>query len=246
MDRTPYLAHIRAEAETLLVAAAYDLAAPVPACPGWDVAHLVGHLGGLYRWVAGWVSSEGHTGQDAPTVERRPSDAGVVVAWARAGLDELLAALAAVSDEALSATWVEHRPGRFWPRRMAVETALHRWDVQAAVGEPEAGPEPVDAGLAVEGIDELFDVLVPERVGDGLRGEGEVLHLHATDAPGEWLVTLTDGLPVVERGHAKGDVAARGTASDLLLYLWHRVPADRLQVFGDAGLLERWRDAVQI
>jgi uncharacterized protein (TIGR03083 family) len=245
MDRTPYLAHIRDEAGRLLVAASLGLDAPVRACPDWDVARLVGHLGSLYRWVAGWVAAPSHTRDDAPTVERRPSDPSAVVEWTRAGLDELLAAFAAVSDEALAARWVDHGPGRFWPRRMAVETALHRWDVEGAVGGPEAAG-PVDAGLAVEGIDEMFDVLVPERVGDALRGNGEVLHLHATDAPGEWLVTLTDGPPAVERGHAKGDVAARGTASDLLLFLWRRVPADRLQVFGDAALLERWRDAVRI
>ena len=44
--------------------------------------------------------------------------------------------------------------------------------------------------------------------------------------------------------HAKGDVAARGTASDLLLFLWGRVPADTLEVFGDADLLARFRQAI--
>ncbi len=52
-----------------------------------------------------------------------------------------------------------------------------------------------------------------------------------------------DGL-VVTREHAKGDVAARGTASDLLLFLYGRADADRLDVFGDAALLARWRELV--
>ena len=34
--------------------------------------------------------------------------------------------------------------------------------------------------------------------------------------------------------HAKGDVAARGHRVRLLLFLWGRVPADALEVFGDA------------
>ena len=39
-----------------------------------------------------------------------------------------------------------------------------------------------------------------------------------------------------EHGHAKGDVALRGTASDLLLWAWNRVPVDdRFEVFGDAA-----------
>ena len=37
-----------------------------------------------------------------------------------------------------------------------------------------------------------------------------------------------------EHGHAKGDVALRGTAGDLLLWAWNRVPVDdRFEVFGD-------------
>ncbi|MEX2031704.1 MAG: hypothetical protein WEA81_02445, partial [Dehalococcoidia bacterium] len=42
--------------------------------------------------------------------------------------------------------------------------------------------------------------------------------------------------------HAKGDVAARGTASDLLAWQLGRGPLDRLEVFGDEALLARWRE----
>ena len=73
------------------------------------------------------------------------------------------------------------------------------------------------------------------------------IHLHATDIDGEWLVTLGPGGISHEHGHAKGDVALRGTASDLLLWCWNRVPVDdRFEVFGDATLLEAWRTAVVI
>jgi hypothetical protein len=46
--------------------------------------------------------------------------------------------------------------------------------------------------------------------------------------------------PEVTRAHAKGDVAARGGASDLLLVHRNRVALDAVQVFGNAGLLDRW------
>ena len=49
------------------------------------------------------------------------------------------------------------------------------------------------------------------------------------------------GVNVVNE-HAKGDVAARGAASDLLLMMWGRVPVTQVEVFGDASLLERWSD----
>ena len=49
------------------------------------------------------------------------------------------------------------------------------------------------------------------------------------------------GVTVVNE-HAKGDVAARGGASDLLLMMWGRIPVAQVEVFGDASLLERWSD----
>jgi uncharacterized protein (TIGR03083 family) len=240
MDPTPYPNLVRADADALLEAAAGALDTPVPSCPGWTVERLVGHLGRVYRSNAGWVL----TPEAPPTPERAPAGAAVLD-WTRAGRDQFLEAVAALDDDATVPTWLGPQPGRFWPRRMAVETAIHRWDAEAAVGSP-ASAAPIDAALAVEGIEELVTVLLPRRGGGGLAGGGEVLHLHATDADGEWLLTLTDGPPTVDHGHAKGDVAARGPASDLLLFLTHRVAADRLQVFGDADLLERWRQAVHL
>ena len=84
----------------------------------------------------------------------------------------------------------------------------------------------------------------------GRRGQvRDTMVLGVVDRPagtGEWLVTLGPEGPTVEHAHAKGDVAVRGTASDLLLLLWNRVPVDRCEVFGDAGLLDRWREAVTL
>jgi predicted lipid carrier protein YhbT len=48
----------------------------------------------------------------------------------------------------------------------------------------------------------------------------------------------------VRREHAKGDVAVRAPASDLLLFLWGRIPPDRLEVMGDTALLPRWFELV--
>ena len=48
----------------------------------------------------------------------------------------------------------------FWARRQAQELAIHRWDAQTAAGEPR----PIDRALAVDGIQEVFDIL-PERPG---------------------------------------------------------------------------------
>jgi hypothetical protein len=105
----------------------------------------------------------------------------------------------------------------------------------------------IERGLAVDGIAEWLDFT---RVFGAKRhaSRDETVHLHCTDIDtdgegGEWLVTLTSEGAEIEPVHAKGDVAARGTASDLDLFLWGRVGFEALEVFGDAGLLERFRAA---
>jgi hypothetical protein len=77
-----------------------------------------------------------------------------------------------------------------------------------------------------------------------LAGTGQTIHLHATDIEaGEWLLDLQPDQVRWERSHAKGDVAARASASDLLLLLWSRIPPAAVETFGDAGLLSRWQQA---
>jgi uncharacterized protein (TIGR03083 family) len=274
MDRASYLESLRRDAADLFSAATPALAADVPTCPGWTVERLVGHVGRVYRWTTGWIT----TGA-AAEVERPPAGDAVVV-WARAGLDELVAALdtgdaraggrpgpdEAGADDAgagggpgtddsaagggpgspaMVATWAGQQPAIFWPRRMAIETALHRWDAQAARGDAA----PVSTPLALDAIDELFEVILPWRGTVDVAPEGTSVHLHATDVDGgagEWLVTFVSAGVAVEHAHAKGDLAVRGTASDLLLLLWNRIGPERCQVFGNVGLLERWRAEIAL
>src|SRR5437588_8914647 len=51
-----WLAALRADGPAFRAAVAEAAPdAPVPSCPEWTVAHLAGHLAGIYRWVAGHV-----------------------------------------------------------------------------------------------------------------------------------------------------------------------------------------------
>ena len=119
-------------------------------------------------------------------------------------------------------------------RRMAHETAMHLWDAQQAAGR---GPaiEPV---LASDGIDEFLDHFLG--ADDAAEAVGGSVHLHCTDVPGEWTVRpQDDGGFLVAREHAKGDAALRGSAGDLLLVLWRRLPLDTIDVVGDAAVAAR-------
>ena len=41
------------------------------------------------------------------------------------------------------------------------------------------------------------------------------------------------------REHAKGDAAIRGSASDLLLALWRRIPSSELEIIGNRDVAEQ-------
>jgi uncharacterized protein (TIGR03083 family) len=154
-----------------------------------------------------------------------------VLEWYRTTLAELVADLRAVDDpdRPVYSFSPAHQRAGFWPRRMAQETVVHRVDAQQAVGVPVA---PVDPDLAVDGIDEVFGVFVPALGADRSPGDDRTVHLHATDAEGEWTIRFAEGEVVATTGHDQGDAAVRGPAGELLLWLWGRRPLESLEVAG--------------
>ena len=236
MDPDVHLAHLRADAALLLEAARAEPDAPVLACPGWDRRKLVKHLCVPY----GWSSAQAETGPGEQRGFRdaeRPAEGVDVFEFFEGATERVLAALAAMDTTATWPTWAGPKPGSWFPRRMAHETAVHRWD--AAGG-------PIDAALAVDGIDELLSEFTPMLGADRFGGATSTLHLHATDLDtGEWLVTLGPEALTSERVHAKGDAALRGAADDLYLFTWNRVPLDdRFELIGDRAAAERWANTV--
>ena len=110
-------------------------------------------------------------------------------------------------------SWTPDRTAGFWARRQANETAVHRYDAQLATGATAADRARA-RGRRHRRVLRADPVLAVGR--SRARRPARSMHLHCTDGEGEWLVRLgADGV-VVTREHAKGDVAARGTASDLV------------------------------
>jgi uncharacterized protein (TIGR03083 family) len=169
----------------------------------------------------------------------QPPEDGVLD-WYRTTLTQLVVDLRALGDPdrpVYSFAPGQQRAG-FWPRRMAQETTVHRVDAEQAARRPVGA---IDPGFAVDGIDEVFTVFVPALGAGRSPGDGRTVHLHATDADGEWLIRFEPGDLVVEAGHAKGDAAVRGPAAELLLWLWGRRPLDALEVHGNQGAVEHLR-----
>lgn len=233
MDARTYAGFLRRDGFALAHAAEDRLDAAVDSCPGWTISDLVWHTGEVHSF---WeqVAGKGLRDHHDTVMPERPRDEELLD-WFRRGVEKLAETLENTDPARPVWTWAPQKDVAFIQRRMAHETAVHRWDAQAAVGDPS----PVDADLAADGVDEFLDFFLPAEP-EHLRGEGESVHLHSTDAEGEWLVTVHDGEVDVAREHARGDAAVRAPASDLLLLLWRRIPSAGVEVLGDRAALDHF------
>jgi uncharacterized protein (TIGR03083 family) len=229
----PYLDALRQDGDALLAAARRDLKAPVPSCPGWDVEMLVAHIAQVYTYAAQQARCAEPVAMDPPV----PAGEAILDFFAEAHA-ALLLVLRETPADAPAWNWARNEPNTvaFWPRRMAQETTVHRWDAQSATGSSE----PIPTWLACDCIGEMIDVFLPMRRGRVKEDVTGTVHLHATDPvagmPSEWVIELgPKGATSWHEGHEKGDAAIRGGASDLLLAVWQRSSA--AERFGDATLL---------
>jgi hypothetical protein len=244
MDTATALQAIGDDAAALLEAALLDPGVPVPHCAPWDAGHLVRHQGGIFAWMAAIVSAgERVSRRDLPAAPEADDE---VPAWYRRELAGVLDVFADADPAAT--TWTFSATGNrrvaWWHRRLAVETAVHRWDAQHAAASAgllsDAEVSPVAGDVAGAGIEEFVVDFLPGLLdGEGGAGITGTLHLHATDGPSEWWMDLDAG-GVARPDHAKADTALRATRSDLLLWLYNRVPASRLTVFGPSEVVDRW------
>ena len=236
LEGEAYLASLERDGAVLADAAEGNLDAAVPGCPGWDVDELVWHTGGVHYF---WGTIARDHLQDPNQVERpqRPSR-DEVISWYRTNLARTVDALRSTDPTTSVWTWTSEKDVAWIRRRMAHETAIHSWDALSATRTP---PE-IATAIAIDGIDEFLEFFVtePGKVADAS------VHLHATDGDGEWFVEVKDGELHVRHEHAKGDVAVRGIASNLLLLLWGRIPEADVEVHGDRSALFRFLEAADL
>jgi len=236
-----YLQVLSERADALLDASPGAMGLEVPTCPGWTVADLVVHVGLVWGWAADTVATRMRA-ERSPAPEERSEDA--LRTWAKEQAARLCEALGAADPEASCWTFGLPRSTRFWFRRQALETALHAWDAEGAVGTAAR----IDPDVAADGVDEHLTVIVPRSVGrEPEAWSGETVHLHRTDGDGEWFVRLGPGGQVtLDRTHAKADLALRGPAEALWLWSANRARAEELGIerFGDDTIAERWRTTI--
>jgi uncharacterized protein (TIGR03083 family) len=236
-----FLAAIRRESDLFYATA--DSADPtlgVPSCPDWNIDDLVWHLGEVH-WL--WATDIETEATDPASIEAakpaRPARYPDLVTWGRGQADRMVSILERSDDATSVWTWSPpHQTVGFIRRHQVQEAAVHRWDIQNAA--TQSPPDPIDPEVASDSIDELLEVTLPWCVNDNKPLSGRV-HIHCTDTAGEWFIQPTG---TVEPIHAKGDVALRGTASDLLLAVYKRVSLDVLDVLGDDALGREFVDRI--
>jgi uncharacterized protein (TIGR03083 family) len=246
MHRDTYLAQLARDGGRMVELAGGDLTARVPTCPDWTLRDLLVHTSEVHRWQTQAGRVDAGTFPDMSHAEQPPADDGTLADWFRRGVDDAVATLSTVDPDAPRWTWAKPSGGdtaQWYFRRIAQETLVHRIDAELAAGVEVLA---VDPAVAVDGVDEMVDVFLPMATGQPIGGDGRTLHLHATDAEGEWLLQLQPDRVDVTHGHAKGDAAIRGRAVDLLLQVWGRAPLGAVEEFGDAEVIATFRAAARI
>jgi len=226
-----YIAALRREGGALAHVARQDPTRPVPYYPGWSIADLLAHTGAVHRWVLGIVRSRAT--ESMPREPHADRDPVRLLAWFEEGLATLAGELGGTDPSETVWSFGADQTVGFWQRRMAHETAIHRWDAQSAFGDPQ----PVERRLAATGIPESLAIHVVRPVrGTAVGGHGESVALRCDDAPDHWLVVLLLGEVRVEEGGTSATANVAATASDLWLFVTGR-PAPRIRVTGDATVV---------
>lgn len=193
--------------------------APVPGCPNWTLADLVWHLSEVQHFWGWIVRTRAQDPSGRPEPSRHPDDE--LLGFFTAVSAELETALAGADPAERVWTWGPTQDVAFVLRRQAQEAIVHTADVEQVLGDVR--PIPADVGL--DGLDEWLDVMVPKALPDGPPPGAHPVVLHAVDADAErTLFPGTRPFPIA---------VLTGTAGDLLLAVWRRVPLEVLTVDGD-------------
>jgi len=240
----------RAVALRAAVSSAASLEMPVPTCPEWTLLELVQHLGNSHRrWAATVAAGPADTAPDEAVWRSSPappSDREALLGWSQESTTQLLSALRAAGRDRSCWTWwgAAQSPSTSGAvaRHQLQHIAVHTYDAQITVGNPQ--PLPDEAAL--DGVEEFLFTCCsgtdpwPHEpcavIYEATEGRSWRLSLSADGArtapipaPGTVVSTTTD------------DAAAslRGTASDLVLVMYGRIPASSLQGKGDVHIFDQ-------
>ena len=237
-----YVDSLRRDGMALAEAARRDLEAAVPSCPGWTVADLVRHTGEVHRKKLATVQLGGTTRPESLDWQEPPADDAALLHWYTDGLTQLADFLVQADPEQPAWSWGGDNRVAFWQRRMAQETLIHRWDGEAAVGDPG----PLDAEMAADGIDEYLRIFLddPDTPPQGATGS---IAVATTDVGRSWTLDTRQWPPTIsDEAAGDADATITGDAESVLLALWRRRPLSTVDLSGDAAVVTSVHDAADL
>lgn len=235
------------------VASAPSLEVQVPTCPEWTLLDLVQHLGkGHRRWAATVAAGPA----DAPPAETAsegaraaPREREALLAWSAESTEQLLGALRESGPDRGCWTWwggsQSPQTCGAVARHQLQEVAVHTYDAQITLG----APQPLPDEAALDGVDEFLSTCCAGTY--AWPHEPSAVDYHATEGR-SWRLSLSaDGvrttrlpthgtMPATAAGEDPdaADASLRGTASELVLALYGRIPVDSLKLDGDRRLFD--------
>jgi len=248
----------RSNAFRAAVISAPGLDLQVPTCPEWTLLDLVQHLGEVHRFWAAAVNAGPAAAPPAESppenVEPAPREREALLAWSAASTRQLLDVLRETGPDRGCWTWwgasQSPQTSGAVARHQLQEVAVHTYDAQITLG----APQPLPDEAALDGVGEFLSTCVAWT--HPWPHEAAVVDFHATEGR-SWRVWLSaDGaraarlaapgtIPATaaDQGPDAADASARGTANELVLVFYDRIPIDSLQLDGDRrvfDLLRAW------
>ena len=234
-----YLEVLDADVEAM-IAAATDLAAVVPGCPGWDVRDLLSHVIGVYRHKIVAVDTDASPPErpDGWGALAADDDPREVLRSEYAALRDRLTARAPATPT--WTWWPAEQDLGFWIRRMAQETAVHRWDAESAAAGP-GGAAPIPDDLATDGVDELLGWLAWEW-DDQPQSEADGQSVLVSTQDHAWTLAFRPTRVLVTGGGHDAGAFVAGEPSGLLLHVWGRPGDHGVATLGDPTALRLMRE----
>jgi uncharacterized protein (TIGR03083 family) len=217
--------HAWIERESEVFASVLDTGAldrRVPGCPDWALRDLALHLARVQRFWAGVVRAGADVEPTRP--ELFAGEDADLAPWMRASTRDLVDALRHTAPETPAWTWWrDNRTAGAIARHQVQEAAVHRWDAQSALGPAD----PLAPPVADDGVDEFVGIARQLR------------------DPAPITLITTDSDRVIAVSDETSTVSVAATASDLVLFLYGRIPADALRVEGDRAALDAFLISIQ-
>lgn len=217
----------------------------VPWSDRWTVRSVARHVAGSHHAVAVILADRPSADfEQAAAMPRIETNDPAFPEWFAANTERLLTQCRTVPPAAVC--WAPHPllagTAAYWTRRIAYDTLVHRWDAETGAGIAGA---PMEPEIAADAVDELLDVglRVTRAVTDA--PAGPAIRLACADTPHVWHLDLSEvGRLTIHAEPIDVAVTLRGTAEDVLLWLWRRIEIEgaSIEVDGDRSVLARWTE----